>query len=61
VGEGRVGVGLDSDVRLEVCPVGVRGEVLPSGQRAAGSGVPRAGVDNCLATRQEARRQDGGR
>lgn len=38
-----------------------RGEVLPSGQRAAGGGVPRARVDNCLATSQEARRQDGGR
>lgn len=38
-----------------------RSEVLPSGQRAAGGGVPRARVDNCLATSQEARRQDGGR
>lgn len=38
-----------------------RGEVLPSGQRAAGGGVTRARVDNCLATSQEARRQDGGR
>lgn len=38
-----------------------RGEVLPSGQGAAGGGVPRARVDNCLATSQEARRQDGGR
>lgn len=51
----------DLGVKQVVCALVLEGRSLAFGSEGRRQRVHRAEVDNCLATRQEERRQDGGR